>query len=142
MREEAVYRGRTVSLDLYLRKNGQADGDPPAELSLEDDGYYWFLHPWFERLRAQCGKFLDLYGDVVFTADDFPRLRQLLDDASASAREQPASWEVCVGQQTRPMPRKIYHSVRRDQLMALLDDLRSIVSQAERTGQQIECIGD
>ena len=35
----------------------------PAEPSLGfegDDGYYWFLHPLFERLAAETGQYIDL----------------------------------------------------------------------------------
>ena len=32
----------------------------------EDDGYYWYLHPFFEVLRAETGEYIDLYGGANF----------------------------------------------------------------------------
>jgi len=59
------------------------------QIVLNNDGYCWFIHPFFERLRDQCGKYVDLYGDALFTRDDYPRLRTLLAEARAVARPSP-----------------------------------------------------
>ena len=130
-----------MSLDICV--HAVHTGQPAApKVSLEDDGYYWFLHPWLERLREQSGKYLDLYGDTFFTADDFPRLRRLLDEALTTARSRPAQWQVYVGTQTRPVEQAVYKSVQRERLITLLSDLRTMIDHAERCGGRIECIGD
>ncbi|HET9930309.1 MAG TPA: hypothetical protein VFQ35_06470 [Polyangiaceae bacterium] len=45
-----------MALDLVVTVRGKVQGGESARLSLEDNGYYWFLHPFFERMRAQSGK--------------------------------------------------------------------------------------
>lgn len=116
--------------------------EAPLHLWLKDDGYYWFLHPWLESLREQTGKYLDLYGDVIFTCDDFPRLRGILDEARAVAIAQTARWDVCVGVQVHPAKGPIHKPVQRDRVLAMVEAFRTLIDAAERSGRQIECIGD
>lgn len=54
---EAARRGQaghTMSLTVSIRPELGMEAVP--HLCLEDDGYYWFLHPWLESLREQTGK--------------------------------------------------------------------------------------
>ncbi len=130
-----------MSLDLHVR--GQRFRDRPAPaLSLENDGYYWFLQPLFARLRDECGKSLDLYGDTQFTRDDFPRLRALLHEAERLARRQPRTWEVHLGTQLRPAKREVRRTVDRDRLLELIAAFRALVDAADELGGTLECIGD
>ena len=111
-------------------------------LSFEDDGYYWFLHPLFERLRAESGKYVDLYGGATFTQDDWGRLRRMLDEAKALAEGQPPRWDVHVGTQTHPVVKELYASVSRDEMLGRIATFRRMVEEAERVGGNIECLGD
>jgi hypothetical protein len=70
-----------MALDIRIRAGKAVHAEPGLAVALNDDGCYWFVHPLFERLREECGKYIDLYGDATFTRDDFPRLRRLLDEA-------------------------------------------------------------
>ena len=74
-----------MGVDIRMRSSSSPVAIGPG-LSFKDDGYYWFLHPWFERLREQSGKAIDLYGDALLTRDDYPGLRALLTEAAAMAR--------------------------------------------------------
>ena len=56
------------------------DPDEPS-LGLEDDGYYWFLHPLFERLAGETGQYIDLYGDALFAGPDLLALSRMLSEA-------------------------------------------------------------
>lgn len=47
-------------------------------ISFDDDGYYWFMHPWFEMLAGQTGKYIDLYGGAEFTPIEFERRRAIV----------------------------------------------------------------
>lgn len=130
-----------MSLDLSLRaKRASADAD--ARVAFEDDGYYWFLHPLFERLRDESGKYLDLYGGATFTRDDFPRLHRLLDEAQAMAARQPATWKVHVGTQLHPVPKELYQLIHRVKLVQLIESFRRLVDAAEASGAEIEALGD
>lgn len=90
-----------MGLDIRIRAGG-AQTRADLALSFDDDGYYWFLHPLFERLRDESGKYVDLYGDALFNRDDYPRLRRLLDEADGMTRRQPKAWEGHVGTQLQP----------------------------------------
>lgn len=118
--------------------------DPALHVVLEDDAYYWFLQPWFARLATECGKQLDLYGDVSFTRDDFGRLRRLLDEADEVARRGPARWDVSVGRRIDPdgITHEVRRVVHRARALALIARLRAIVEAAARLDARIECQGD
>lgn len=131
-----------MAVDIRVRIGKTLHPDPGSQMVLNDDGYYWFLHPLFERLRDQCGKYIDLYGDAVFTRDDYPRLRQLLDEAVELAKQQPQSWDVHVGTQLGPTRKELYKPVQREQLLKLIATLGSVIDVAERMGGQVECVGD
>jgi hypothetical protein len=130
-----------MGVDIRIRANGRQTQAGLA-ISFNDDGYYWFLHPLFERLRDESGKYVDLYGDARFTRDDYPRLRRLLDEADGMARRQPKAWEVHVGTQLQPMRKEIYRTVERDNLIEIISTLRKMVDVADELGGVLECIGD
>ncbi len=130
-----------MSLDIRIR-TAQPHSDAGLQVALQDDGYYWFLYPLFERLGEECGKILDLYGGGLFTRDDFPRLRQMLDEAQAMAERQPESWQVHVGTELQPTPRELYKTVQRARFLELITTLRTMVDTADRLGGALECIGD
>lgn len=134
-----------MALDIRIRVGNALHTEPGLEVALNDDGCYWFLHPLFERLREQCGKYIDLYGDATFTRDDFPRLRRLLDEAETLAAEQPETWKVHVGTQFDRKTQKetpVYKAVRREQVLSFVATLRRMIERAESLGGRIECLGD
>lgn len=130
-----------MGVDMRVRRAGSRDLVGPA-LTLVDDGYYRFLHPWFERLRGQSGKYIDLYGDTQLTRDDFPRLRALLAEAALMASRQPATWQVQVGTQLHPVEKELYRTVVRRDLLDLIAKLEAMVDAAETVDGYIECLGD
>jgi len=131
-----------MALDIRIRSGKTVLAESGLQVALNDDGYYWFLHPLFERLRDQCGKYIDLYGDALFTRDDFSRLRELLDEASALAKAKPATWNVHVGTQLQPTRKELYAAVSREQLLTLIKAMRNMVETADRLDGQLECVGD
>jgi hypothetical protein len=130
-----------MSLAIRVRNTGSPD-EASLTLSFDDDGYYWFLHPLFERLRAESGKYIDLYGDARFTRDDCPRLRALLTEAELMARRQPQTWEVQVGTQLAPAKKNLYRTVKRADLLKLIAAFRTMVDAVDDLGGYLECIGD
>lgn len=130
-----------MGVDIRIRTD-RPQAQAGLTISFNDDGYYWFLHPLFERLRDESGKYVDLYGDTLFTRDDFPRLRRLLDEAVRIAQRQPQAWKVLVGTQLRPTQKEIYRTVERDNLFKIIATLRNMVEVADELGGYLECIGD
>lgn len=130
-----------MGVDIRIRANKLHPQDGLA-LSFSDDGYYWFLHPLFEQLRDESGKYLDLYGDALFTRDDYPRLRRLLNEAEGRARRQPQAWKVHVGTQLQPTLKETYRAVERNKLLEMISMLRKMVDVADELGGVIECTGD
>src|SRR4051812_19467876 len=49
-----------MSLDVRILKADGSEVEPI--LSLRDDGYYCWLHPWFAALAKETGLYIDLYG--------------------------------------------------------------------------------
>jgi len=131
-----------MALDIRIRTSKAAPPGAELQIALNNDGYYWFLHPFFERLRDQCGKYVDLYGDALFTRDDYPRLRKSLDEARAVAEAQPATWNVHIGTQVKPVRKELDAVVRRDRLLTLIDTIRNMVETADYLDGQLECLGD
>jgi len=111
-------------------------------VSFDDDGYYWFMHPWFETLAEQTGKYIDLYGGAEFSPIEFQRLRTITAEVRERILEQPTTWQVTTGWQTHPERKEILKEVNRDDFLRLLDDIESLMNKAASTGKSIECIGD
>jgi hypothetical protein len=131
-----------VSLDIRVRTSKGASLDANG-IALEDDGYYWFLHPLFERLRDECGKYIDPYGDALFSRDDFARLRRLIGDAELLTRKEPRrAFPVRIGKQLHPVVKDVYAEVDRAKLLDLLRRFRALIDEAERCDGVIECLGD
>lgn len=110
--------------------------------SFDDDGYYWFMHPWFEKLSKQTGKYIDLYGGVEFSPIEFPRLRTITNEVRQQVLARPLTWQVTIGWQTHPERKEIRREVKRTDFLKLLDDFEALMDQASLSGKNIACIGD
>jgi len=60
-------------------------------LRMENAAPSWFLHPLFEKLRAETGQYIDLYASATFADEQLAALKKMLAEA------QPDCWEVQVG---------------------------------------------
>jgi hypothetical protein len=124
---------------------GYAANHPPSGvfpcLALNDDGYYWFLHPLFDKLAAETGQYIDLYGNASFAATDLAALERMLKEARTLVLSQPESWEVHTGTQLRPVCREIYHPVRREEFLPLLDTWENIIAIAKESGRPVVSFG-
>lgn len=135
-----------MSLDIALAK-GEGAPRSAAELSVsfdddENGGYYWFLHPLFERLAHSTGQYIDLYGSAEFHGDDLAALDGALSEARQLVLAQPEQWSVQVGTQTGPVRRELFKDVERSKFLALIDGLFDLVTQARSTGRPVVCLGD
>ena len=100
------------------------------------------MHPWFETLAEQTGKYIDLYGGAEFSPIEFQRLRRIMEEVRERILEQPTTWKVTTGSQTHPEHKEIRKEVNRDDFLKLLDDFEGLLDKASSTGKSIECIGD
>ena len=135
-----------MSLDIGIA-GGEGTPWSAAEFSVsfDDDGnggYYWFLHPLFERLARRTGQHIDLYGSAEFRGDDLTALDDTLAEARQLVLAQPERWSVHVGTQTAPARRKVFKDVEKSTFLALIDRLTDLVKQARSTGRPVVCLGD
>ena len=89
-------------MSLEIRLLTQDSANSPFDLSLDNDGYYWYMHPWFEELARETGRYIDLYGETEFTAQQIPRLRELLAQVRSTIEDRPRVWNVSIGTLTYP----------------------------------------
>ena len=135
-----------MSLDIGIGKSstsGFVKGEPL--LSLDDDGYYWFLHPFFERLAADTGQYIDLYDHASFSEQDVVALEQMLLTVRAHVESQPDTWEVCVGTQATPDTpdvKEVYKTVQRELFMDLIARFQQVITRAKELGRPVVCLGD
>jgi len=133
-----------MSLDIALAK-GPPSSAAEFSVSFDDDengGYYWFLHPLFERLAHSTGQYIDLYGEAEFRGDDLAALDETLSEARQLVSAQPEQWSVHVGTQIGPVQRELFRDVERSKFLALIDGLSALVTQARSTGRPVVCLGD
>ncbi|MGL6096740.1 MAG: hypothetical protein ACRC7O_13210 [Fimbriiglobus sp.] len=127
---------------------GVSDGirHPPdpnePSLSFADDGYYWFLHPLFERLRTETGQYVDLYGDAIFAGPRLTALGRMLAEARQLVEAQPEFWKVHTGTQLLPTRREVFQPVERAAFLRLLGVWEQTVQRAEKSGRAVICVGD
>lgn len=132
-----------MSLDIGLADHRSCAlcRDEPL-FSLDDDGYFWFLHPFFNRLRAETGQEIDLYGQAIFQGEERLALARVLGEARRLAEAQPEFWGVVVGTRLLPKDEEIYKPVKRQRLLELLAHWQIIVDRALELERAVVCIGD
>lgn len=113
--------------------------DQEPGVCFEDDGYYWFLYPFFERLAARTQQFIEPYGDAKFLGVQIGELEKTVAEARASAEAQPDSIEV---KQVWFSPEPVVETVRREVLLNLLDQLGEVIRVARKEERAIICSGD
>ena len=134
-----------MSLYIGVGRNKGKSCFPPQEepgLSLDDDGYYFFLYPLFERLCDQTGQFIDLYTDARFTPSSIPALERMLDSAEKLVRAQPARWQVLIGLQIKPKREELYAEVERTRFLKLLSVWRKVIARAKKLRRPVVSFGD
>lgn len=110
--------------------------------SLDDDGYYWFLHPFFEKLRAETGQYIDLYGIASFQGDERTALARMLAEVRALVEAKPDSWVGYDESKLQPVYEEIPKPVKRLRFLELLTHWQIIVDRALELDRAVLCIGD
>jgi hypothetical protein len=109
---------------------------------LFDDGYYWFLYPFWVELRERTGEYVDLYGNASFSGPALDAFRGVLGKAQAVAVDRPEAWRVHTGTHIGPVRTELYETVYRAELLRLLETLSVIAARAAELGGSVECSGD
>ncbi len=110
---------------------------------LYDEGYYWFLHPLFEKLLAETDQYIDLYGDARFEGFALDALERMLADAAKQVRKQPPRWKVYIGTQGYQGKRsELYYEVEKSRLLDLLSQWKAVIARAKELSRAVVCFGD
>ncbi len=132
-----------MAIGVFLSHTGDPrDEDSEWVCSLESDGAFWHLWPYFESLYATTGQIVEPYSIGVFTGETLRPLRETLWAARQALLLKPPSWEVVTGKQTAPDERTVRAVVTRDGLERLLDILLKAVEDAAATGRCLTFFGD
>ena len=135
-----------MSLDVYVQPKAEMPriGDESEHICsfVDDEGYYWFLYPLFEKLREETGEFIDLYGGATFSGVALDALAQTIVEAHKLVDAQPDSWEVVTGVITKPVRKEVRASVNKQQMKMLLAKLEEAVSKAKTRGAYVTFWGD
>ena len=111
-------------------------------VSLDNDGYYWYLHPLLEVLQGQTGQYIDLYGNASFSGSALTGFGEMLSEATRLIARQPDTWNVHVGTQFAPEKNELYSTVLKSKIAELIHQLVDIAAMAERMDRPIVCFGD
>jgi hypothetical protein len=136
-----------MAVDIGVARPSSGPGEA-AQLAHEprtclfDDGYYWFLYPFWVELRERTGQYVDLYGNASFSGAALDVFRAVLAKACKVVRDQPESWRVHTGTHIGPVRTELYETVYRAELLRLLDTLSAIAARAAELGGAVECSGD
>lgn len=136
-----------MALDLYIQKDASLpESFDNCFLQIEDDGYYYFLQPFFEDLEKKTNQIIDIPEDAFFDGEDLDLLRQSIQKAKLHLADKPDSWEEFIGTTIssgeRKKPEKIYSTVHKKILEKMLIKLEKAISKAKKEGLGIFFFGD
>lgn len=132
-------------MEIFLQrsaKNPYQDDTRELVCSFADDGYYWFLHPLFEKLREETGEYIDLYGWAVFNGDLLDNLAQTIEEARMLIDEQVNEWDVVIGFMMQPIVKEMRNTVSKQKMQTLIHKLSNAVMKAKANHQFLVCFGD
>lgn len=135
-----------MALDIYLQK----DASPPEtaenhRLSLEDDGYFWFLYSVFEDISKETDQVIDLYEDAFFDGENLALLDRMVARARNEIAQKPDVWKEFTGtvvDQDKNKIEKLYSTVHKNELETILTKLEKAVGEAREQNVGMFFLGD
>jgi hypothetical protein len=136
-----------MALDVYLQKKPS----PPEVfnscfLQFQDDGYYWFLYDFFDKLAEQSGQMIDLYDGAFFKGENLDLLNQTINQAKKAISNKPDSWEELIGttfeKGIKTKVEKMYSTVYKKELESILSKLENAISTAKEKDLGVCFFGD
>lgn len=136
-----------MALDIYLQKEiGAPKFFSKRLLYFEDDGYYWFLYEFFERLAERSGQMIDLYDGAFFKGDNLDLLNQTVQEAKSAILSKPDFWEELIGTTIEKGGKtkviEFFSTVEKKQLQLILSKLEKAVINAKEKEAGILFFGD
>jgi hypothetical protein len=110
--------------------------------ALEDDGYYWFLYPLFEKLERLTTQLIDLYDSAVFSGARLDDLENTVEQARALVAGQPERWRVHVAMNDPPDHPEGLREVTRAGFNVLFEQFQNVIDEARATGSSVIFVGD
>lgn len=115
-------------------------------VSLQDDGYYWWLYWYFEAasLPPRRAELIDLYGDSEISDYQLELLRRELVEARLDASHRPDEWRVVIGWNGERASAETERAsfVRKTEMLKIIDDLLLLVTAGLEHHLPVVCIGD
>lgn len=138
-----------MGLEIGLSHPDAWDLDPLTLVSFDDDdAYYWFLEPLFQKLSEKTDQYIGMYGAAWFEEAVVTSLRDVVAEAKRLVASQPDAWDVRIGRSagtpSEPVdpPVPIYRTVRKAEFNDLLDRFERLVAESLRTGIPIAAEAD
>lgn len=133
-----------MSLDVYISStkkiNYEAEG---LDFTLEDDGYYWYMFPFFESIRKSHNLMIDLYGYEIFFEKDLNILETQMLKISKSIEDKPEVWEVKVGERNFILKKvELFNYVNKKQFKELIQKFLNGIERARNDGKYLIFYGD
>jgi hypothetical protein len=137
----------SLTIGIAIEGTRPVELDAATRVDFEDDGYYWFLYPLFERLAARTGQMIDLYDGATFSGPALADLRATVSEAMRLVATMPDEWDVQtgteIGSHLHPKPpTPVYSPVNKMEFERLLRRFGGLVDAAERETARIVCLGD
>jgi len=115
---------------------------PDLSVRLFLGGLYFFLYPFFLRLRDETGQMIDPSEFMVhFENRQLPDVLRQLEAARKSAEKQPEHFQQHIGRQFRPVYQELYETVSRSELLDLVETLIGAVSTTRQLGHDVYLFG-
>lgn len=125
---EKYWEGKmAITITSFLPEKGKGGTE---EFCLEDNGVYWFLHPYFVRLFERTGRMIDLYGVSNFRGEELLELDRILADSMKAAVAQPEQWDEKVGMSIKPKKEILYDRVSKHDVLEVINLLKNITARA------------
>jgi hypothetical protein len=134
-----------MAADIWVGERWDVDGPTGATVHLDDNGYYWFLHRYFEAANIDRREALiDLYTDAEIDGYQLARLKDELKLALVDVANRGDVFRVLVGWkgETKSRETEIRVEIERDKLLALINQLLDLVRDARDRELRLLVVGD
>lgn len=134
-----------MAVNIVLTENGKTrDYNENTSICFFDDGGdFWFLQPFFKKLKAATSQTIDLYDDCKFIGKGLVNLKiELIKEINRIGNLEEDKWEQYIGTQTHPIKKELYKDVTKIELLDKLEKWLNITELAIDTNEYVLGLGD